>query len=236
MNPRLRCALASAVLAVLFVLLLVPVATHWGPLQSFDGRIDDALHREAVGHPGWTHLNRVLTDWVWDTTTMRVLLGAAVLWALWRRAWRVALWLVFCGVAGTLLQQGMKAAVNRARPHWPNPVDSANYAAFPSGHAMTAAVVCSALLWLFLGYRVASTAWRWAAWVLAVVSVVGVGFTRVFLGVHWPSDVIGGWLLGGFVVAGSAAAFAPWQGRWGHDDQGVHVRLLGDAAADRADQ
>jgi undecaprenyl-diphosphatase len=142
---------------------------------------------------------------------MRALLLAATLWMLWRRAWRAALWLAVCGVVGNAASQGMKAAVGRARPHWPDPVDSAHYAAFPSGHAMTAAIVCGALLWLFLHRTAAGPARRAAAWAVAVVSVVGVGFTRVYLGVHWASDVVGGWLLAGVILTGAAAVCAPWQ-------------------------
>lgn len=65
---------------------------------------------------------------------------------------------------------------------------------------MTATVVCGLLLWLLQLYG-AGHALRRTALALAVVSVVGVGLTRVWLGVHWPSDVLGGWLLGALVVA-----------------------------------
>jgi undecaprenyl-diphosphatase len=50
-------------------------------------------------------------------------------------------------------------------------------------------------------------AWLWAA---AAVAVVGTGFCRIALGVHWTSDVIGGWILGVAVVAATSAAFTPW--------------------------
>lgn len=213
-SPRGAWLRWLALLTVLFAVLLALVAVRWGPLMSLDRRIARGLHTVAVGHPALTHVNRVLTDWVWDPLTMRGLLLVATLWMLWRRAWRAALWLAVCGVVGNLASQGMKAAVGRARPHWPDPVDSAGYAAFPSGHAMTAAIVCGAMLWLFLHRTTAGRAWRAAAWAVAVVSVVGVGFTRVYLGVHWASDVVGGWLLGGVVLAGSAALCAPWQAGW----------------------
>ncbi|GGJ07938.1 hypothetical protein GCM10010121_017840 [Streptomyces brasiliensis] len=101
---------------------------------------------------------------------------------------------------GTLVQQALKAAVDRPRPIWQDPVDSAPYAAFPSGHAMTATVVCGLLLWLLHRFD-AGRALRRTAVALAVVSVAGVGLTRVWPGVHWPSDVVGGWLLGALLVA-----------------------------------
>jgi undecaprenyl-diphosphatase len=213
-TARKACLRALALFTALFAVLLALVAGRWGPLISLDGRIARGLHTVATGHPALTHANRVLTDWVWDPLTMRALLLAVTLWMLWRRAWRTALWLAVCGVVGNLAQQGMKSAVGRARPHWPDPVDSARYAAFPSGHAMTAAIVCGALLWLFLRRVPAGPVPRGAAWALAVVSVAGVGFTRVYLGVHWASDVVGGWLLAGVVLTGAAALCAPWRAGW----------------------
>src|SRR5437868_6442408 len=83
--------------------------------------------------------------------------------------------------------------IDRPRPVWPDPVDSARYAAFPSGHAMTATVVCGLLLWLLHHHGAGRALWR-TALTTAVVSVAGAGLTRVWLGVHWPSDVLGGWL------------------------------------------
>jgi undecaprenyl-diphosphatase len=213
-DSRPRCVRAAVALALPFLVLLALVVGGWGPLMTLDARIAVTLHHQAVGHPGWTETNRVLTDWVWDPTTMRAVLAVVVAVALWRRMVRVATWLVLCGVLGGLLQQGVKLAVGRPRPRWPDPVDSAHYSAFPSGHAMTAAIVVGAVLWLYLRSSGAGPVGRAVAWTLAVVSVAGVGFTRVFLGVHWASDVVGGWLLGGVVVTATAAVCAPYRAGW----------------------
>ncbi|WP_055524392.1 phosphatase PAP2 family protein [Streptomyces graminilatus] len=205
--PRLRppvphpAVRVTVVLALASVLLTALVALDWHPLITLDGDIARAAHRRAVGEPGLTHVFRVLTDWVWDPLTMRLLLAAVAVWLVWRHsAWWLAVWLVVACALGTVLQQALKAAVGRARPVWPDPVDSAHYAAFPSGHAMTATVVCGLLLWLLRRYGAGAVVWRTAV-AVAVVSVVGVGLTRIWLGVHWPSDVLGGWLLGALVVA-----------------------------------
>lgn len=199
------CVRACAVSAALSVLLLVAVALTWSPLMSFDRAVVETLHSSAVEEATFTHANRVLTDWVWDPWTMRLLSAAAVVW-LWLREERLlAVWVGLASALGTGLQQAVKALVGRERPVWPDPVDSAHYAAFPSGHAMSAVVTCGLLLWLSRR-RMARAAWMWCV-AAAAVSAAGVGFTRLYLGVHWPSDVVGGWLLGAWVVTLAVASY-----------------------------
>ncbi|MFE7856237.1 phosphatase PAP2 family protein [Streptomyces sp. NPDC057403] len=205
-----RAAGAAGVLAVCSVLLLALVAAEWRPLIDLDGDLARSTHRRAVDAPGLTHACRILTDWVWDPWTMRLLAALAVVWLAWRRSARwTACWLAATVAVGSVVQQGLKAAVGRPRPVWPDPVDSAHYAAFPSGHAMTATVVCGLLLWLVHHYGAGAALRRTALWV-AVVSVTGVGLTRVWLGVHWPSDVLGGWLLGATLVAAAVMVHRRW--------------------------
>ncbi|MFD8973874.1 MULTISPECIES: phosphatase PAP2 family protein [Streptomyces] len=192
---------SAVVSGVLFVLLLALVAAGWSPLLSFDRSVAEDLHRDAVARPGLTDLNRFLSDWVWDPWTMRALAAVAVLLLWWRRERALALWVAGTSFVAVGLQQGLKYLVGRDRPAWPDPVDSARFAAFPSGHAMTATVTCGLLLWvLALHWRAEWRGWSVLASV-AVVSVLGVGWTRIYLGVHWTSDVLGGWLLGWCCVA-----------------------------------
>lgn len=191
----------AVVLGGCSVLLLVLVAARWHPLFALDGAIARATHRWAVRDREVTHLFRVLTDWVWDPLTMRLVCAAAAGWLVWRRAaWWTALWLAATCALAALVQQSLKAAVGRPRPVWPDPVDSAHYAAFPSGHVLTATVVCGLLLWLLRRHAPGRALWRTAVGA-ALVSVAGVGATRVWLGVHWASDVLGGWLFGALLVA-----------------------------------
>lgn len=208
-RPRPVRALAAA-LALPSLLLLVLVALRWSPLMDADRDISRSLHGRALAEPGVTQVNRVLTDWVWDPWTMRLLCAVIVLVLVWRlRDLLLAGWVAATCLVGTLLQQALKAAVDRPRPVWREPVDSAHYAAFPSGHAMTATVVCALALWLLRRYGAGRALWR-TALALAVVSVLGVGLTRLWLGVHWPTDVLAGWLLGALTVVLSTAAYEKW--------------------------
>ncbi|MER6917194.1 phosphatase PAP2 family protein [Streptomyces sp. NPDC000594] len=186
-------------LAALSAVLMTLVALAWSPLISFDESVAGRLHEWAVRQPAAVQVNRVLTDWFWDPWTMRALAAVAfgVLW--WRRERTLAVWFAVGATTGTLLQQVLKAAVDRPRPSWPDPVDSARLAAFPSGHAMTATVVCGLLVWVAAVLGTSRRLMRWVT-AVAVVSVVGVGLTRLYLGVHWPTDVLAGWLMGSFWV------------------------------------
>ena len=209
--PRPTLRQTTITLALCSALLLTLVAAEWHPLIDADERIARTTHRWAVENHGLTHTFRILTDWVWDPLTLRLVCAAAMAWLVWlRSAWWTALWLAATCALGTLLQQALKALVNRPRPVWPDPVDSAHYASFPSGHAMTATVVCGLLLWLLHDHGAGRAVWR-TAMALAVISVAGVGLTRVWLGVHWPSDVLGGWLLGALVVAVAVGAYERWR-------------------------
>ncbi|MFJ4005006.1 phosphatase PAP2 family protein [Streptomyces sp. NPDC090023] len=201
-TPR-TALLTATVLTLSSALLLTLVAIEWGPLLTLDEDIARSTHRWAVRERGLTQVFRVLTDWVWDPVTMRLLCAGVALWLVWRTAaWWTALWLVLTCAVAAVVQQAVKAGVGRPRPVWPEPVDSARYAAFPSGHVMTATVVCGLLLWLIHRHGVRGARW-YGAVAVAVVSVVGVGVTRVWLGVHWFSDVLGGWLFGASLVAGA---------------------------------
>ncbi|MEV4918868.1 phosphatase PAP2 family protein [Streptomyces tirandamycinicus] len=201
--PWARTASLTAVVAML---LLLAVSVGWAPLMSVDRSIATGLHASALADPGFTRANRVLSDWVWDPWTMRALVLCAVLVLLRRGESLPALWVAAASLLGSAVQQALKVLVGRQRPVWADPVDSAHYAAFPSGHAMTATVTCGLLLWL-LTRTGAGPGLRRTAALLAVVSVLGVGFTRLYLGLHWFTDVLAGWLLGVCLVAAAAGSY-----------------------------
>jgi undecaprenyl-diphosphatase len=109
-------------------------------------------------------------------------------------------WWLWCLLmpAGGAVEQLFKLLVGRPRPRGVN-------MGFPSGH-VTAAATFAVLLFYVLSRERVSPRLRLALGALAVGLVVAVGFARVLLNAHWPSDVLGGVLLGG----GCAAAGAWW--------------------------
>jgi len=117
----------------------------------------------------------------------------AVAWAVdWRLGRRLLLAMTAWGAVNTLV----KVVASQPRPYWVEasvaPLASESSFGFASGHAAFAMVV-----WGALALAVPK---RWVR-VLAAVMIVGIGASRIVLGVHWPADVIGGWLLGAGVLA-----------------------------------
>ncbi|MFC7794393.1 phosphatase PAP2 family protein [Streptomyces cinereoruber] len=200
----------TALAAVPFSLALVLVESHWAPLHRLDQGVAERLHRSALEHPAWVRVLDFLTHVAWGPATMRILVAGVVVWLLWRRAFRLAAWAAVTATAGGLVGLLVKNVVERARPHLPDPVSHAPGFSFPSGHSMTAVTSCAVLLLVLL--PLVPRAWRPLPWALAAVAVLGVGYTRVALGVHWVSDVVGGWLLGVAVVTATTLAFEAWRG------------------------
>ncbi|MGW0965150.1 phosphatase PAP2 family protein [Streptomyces sp. NPDC002516] len=226
----LGSAAMAAVTAVPFGLLLVLVEGRWRPLRRLDVSAARRLHEIALEHPAWTGTLRFLSDRVWDPLTLRMAVALLTLWLLHRRAWRLAAWSAVTAVAGGVIGLLVKTVVERARPSLEDPVARAPGFSFPSGHAMTATTSFAVLLLVLL--PVVPRRWRAVCWGASVLSVVGVGFTRVALGVHWFSDVLGGWLLGLTVVALTAWAFEAWRADTGRRPsdvgEGLEPELTGE--------
>ena len=121
-----------------------------------------------------------------------------------RRSWRPAVELVTAYAVAVLAHAIVAAAVERARPpatDWLVPADGW---AYPSGHTTQVTALCLALL-LVGGPRVSGRV-RIAAAAAATTVVLSVAVSRVYLGVHWMTDVLGGLVLGVATVAALAAA------------------------------
>ncbi|MDQ1666813.1 MAG: hypothetical protein QOH75_2844 [Actinomycetota bacterium] len=204
----LAAGVALVLVAVPFALLLFLVQDKWRPLARADAGARDDLHSYAVGHgPFVTAMNTLST--LGSAPVYIAVFAVVVGWLLWRRLPRLALFVVVTVAGSSLLNQVVKVAVDRSRPVLPDPVAHANGMSFPSGHAQSAVVAYSVLLLVFL--PVLRGTWRPTAVAVAVLMVLGIGFSRVALGVHYVSDVLAGYVLGGAWVLAMAAAFNAWR-------------------------
>jgi membrane-associated phospholipid phosphatase len=204
-DVRVVLAAASLVLlAVPFGLTLLLVEDRWAPLLRLDRGARDTLHQYAVTHPGFVTAIRLISDFG-SAVAWIVVLTPMVTWLIWRGLLRIALFAVMTAAGSSLLNVGVKTAVHRLRPVLADPVARAHGLSFPSAHAQSAVVGYGVLLFVFL--PILSGVWRRCAVTFAVVAVSAIGFSRIALGVHYVSDVVGGLVLGVAWVAAMAAAF-----------------------------
>jgi undecaprenyl-diphosphatase len=197
-----------ALVAVPFSLLLFMVEGEWRPLLELDREARDSLHAYALDHDGFVAVMRAVS-FVGSSVVYTPLFTLLTLYLLWRRLPRLALFVAVTMVGSAILNPTVKELVDRARPVLEDPVARAAGLSFPSGHAQSSVVATSVLLLVFL--PLLRGRWRGVAVAAAAAWALAVGFSRVALGVHYMSDVLAGWVLGGAWVALMTAAFRAWR-------------------------
>jgi undecaprenyl-diphosphatase len=142
-----------------------------------------------------------------DNAVLFVVTGAVALYLLLAGKRGLALLALGASISGAVLTTVLKGFFDRPRPDFVAHVVEATSASFPSGHAMMSAVV-----YLTLGGMLAAAqkTRRLQAFALgfAILLTLMVGFTRIYLGIHYPTDVLAGWALGGaWAITWMLAAF-----------------------------
>lgn len=198
---------ALALVGIPFGLLLHQVVRE-GPLTELDERLARWLHERAVDHDPAVTVMRAVT-FLGSSRFLIIAVTAAVVWLLRSGQRRLALFLAVVSVGGSVISSTVKVVVGRPRPEWDEPLATAFGKSFPSGHAMGSLVCFGALLVVFL--PVVPRPWRRAAVAATAVLVVAIGLSRMVLGVHFLSDVLGGYVLGTAWLAGSIALFQTWR-------------------------
>ncbi len=161
-------------------------------VAAFDARVSSAI--VALRGPALTVVARLVTA-TGDTLTVS-LVTAVLLYFLWRRRHRFAVSALVAIAGGALLANLMKDRFGRARPLAESALITlpASFS-FPSGHAMASLCVAGVLGYLTVRSSMSPRAKAIAVGALGLWALA-VGLSRVYLGVHWPSDVIASWLLG----------------------------------------
>lgn len=203
---------------LLFLCLLVPLwvfvelADEVHELEAF--YFDDALlwRAHAMAGPALDRFFVFISaiGYQWGVVPVDIALTAGLLIV---RRWREA---TFAGVSfagSALLNMATKQFFQRDRPTLWESIAPEHTFSFPSGHAMgsaTLAMVVVLLCW--------PTRWRWLTAILAIAFTLLVGVSRIYLGVHYPSDILGGWAAGIAWVSGVYLVLyriraRPWQVR-----------------------
>ncbi|GMK41491.1 hypothetical protein PCCS19_45480 [Paenibacillus sp. CCS19] len=184
---------AFAVSALLFggIVLALPDA---GPL-AVDRQAAEAI--QSMGQQG---------EQLWEAVTnlgsSTVIVAAALLYSIWfglhRRTW-AALYIPASGIVAYVINQLLKGWVDRPRPAgaWGIEVDGSS---FPSGNAMLAMAVYGTITASFVLYALAGRAAKWIASTVGIIGIACVGFSRLFFGVHYLSDIAAGYAAGALVM------------------------------------
>lgn len=193
--------------ALLFTLVAVVVQAdpHW--LRSLDHGLGSGPERYAAEHRAVREVaNFVARITQPDFLVILVVVTAAVLVV--RGYWRAALWSLIVIEASRWGYYLLKALFERHRPEWAHPAAHAGGWSFPSGHSTAIAAVAGIVIVLAVMFS-PTRQLRGRVVVGALVAAAVVGFDRILLGVHYPSDVLGGFLLGTAITLLALAAFDP---------------------------
>jgi membrane-associated phospholipid phosphatase len=192
MDSRRPWVIAAAATAVIiYAAMWVGYVQNWAWLDAVDTTLLRVFHDFGITRPGW------VSSWVvfciaFGPTGFRLMALGLIIVALLRRNLQTALFLVISVELMGFVTEVAKRIAGRPRPA--TALTDAVSSSFPSGHALGVTVGVLALLtvaWPFIGERL-----RVPLVALGAALIFAVGFSRVLLNVHHPSDVIAGWALG----------------------------------------
>ncbi len=221
-------AIAALVLGVAFAALAWVVVLDSDGVTPFDDALGSAIHSLALAQPWLVDVSLVL-DVVGGGRFATVVVAVVVVVLLVsggaRYPWGVrtyaAGFLVVSAAGGSLINSGIKQAVERPRPPWNGLWLYEGSFSFPSGHSQAGLTVWAALALVAL---VVLTGWlRWVVAAPLLVLGVAIGVSRTVVGVHWPTDVLGGWAMGGAWMLGCAAVVVAAHSRRAARSRGAMV-------------
>lgn len=200
-------AVAATLVAIPFSFLLLQVVDS-GPLTRVDQGVAEGIHE-------WIRDSRPLVvlafffSFLGVPPWFYVTIGGSAYWFYRNGYWRVALFMVTTPLLGGLISTAVKVLVDRPRPELDEPITEAFGKSFPSGHAMSSTVGYGTLLLAFMPFI--PPRWRRRAVAGYVLLVLAIAASRLGLGVHYLSDVVGGIVLGAAWLCVSVATFRIWR-------------------------
>jgi len=209
-RPGLVCLISGAVLISLVVSGMVFAELLEYELDDgwLGTDVDIALSDYAVAHrSGWLNgIMRQVTDLGGTPALTAVALSTTAIMLLLRRI-RLAAVMMIAAIGSSALTVTLKTIIERPRPITNGEIIFASDSSFPSGHTLESAAIYGALV-IIVGSLIASRRTRIGVWAIGAAIAIGVGASRVYLGVHWASDVAAGWLLRFALIVGNVGLIA----------------------------
>lgn len=171
-----------------------------GETSEMDKAVELAVH--SIDAPFFDHVMRGFT-FMGSPFAVIPLAAAIIVWAVRKKETRAAVAFVVVLVMTEVLNVVLKRTFERPRPTLFQEIETLHSYSFPSGHAMAAAAVYG-MMGVVIA-RLAPTHRRPLVVALPIL-VVMIGISRIYLGVHWPSDVLAGFAAGAFIVLAGALA------------------------------
>lgn len=190
--------------ALVFAILLVLVRLQWAPLESVDHGAAAHLNSLVAGHAALVTVVKAVT-WLGSDGVLWTVIAIAAIILAFRRRWRLTIYLLVTGAGAIVLDPILKSLVGRLRPVVAHPIAHGTGDSFPSGHSLGSIVCYGAIYLVFLP---AASGRRRTIFTTATVALVAlIGISRILLGVHFLSDVIGAWAVGIVWLGITAFAF-----------------------------
>ena len=200
-------AIAVVLVGIPFGLLLQQVTTD-GFLTALDESAARWTNRRVQGEDGVIGAMHFIS-FLGKPIFLTIVVGLPALWLLRRGAHKLVIFLAVTCIGGGIVDTLVKIAVGRSRPEVDDPIVEAFGKSFPSGHSMSS-IICYGALVIVFG-PLLSDGMRRLATVAAALLVLAIGGSRLVLGVHFITDVLGGYILGAAWLIGSVAAFETWR-------------------------
>ncbi|WP_444949172.1 phosphatase PAP2 family protein [Micromonospora ureilytica] len=209
-----RVLLPVSLLLGFMVLLGVLVTRVFARTWPFT--VEDAVNRELAADRtgGWNNVSLVFSTLASTQMIVVVTVLVALALRLWLKRWREPLFLCAAVTAQALVFLLTTLAIDRRRPAVEHMDVSPPTSSFPSGHT-SAAVALYVGIAVLMALRARSTGAKVAWWTLLLMVPLGVALTRMYRGMHHPSDVLASFLNGGTCVAIMARAVLDRGLRWG---------------------
>lgn len=191
MNAQHRAIWLTILNYAVFIVLLIGVATHAGFITVIDHAGQQLANR--VTNPTMTKIMLTITQSA-NPLSLIAVTALIIILLISTRQWRWGLFVGLAGGAASLLNLIIKLIIQRARPTLPHLIEQGGYS-FPSGHLDSSIAIYGALI-LFLLVTQRSRWWRTTAVILLTAFILSIGFSRIYVHVHFPTDVLAGWFLG----------------------------------------